>query len=188
MLTYTSLSFAALENEVLRLLHGIRLTQVDHTAQLNALLAAAEKRPSVTDSEDTVLEPYKELEQFLEFDRTLRDSTEMKKLVRGKSWICSDCSVVHCLSVLSQLCVILVLMATDIHQLAYISEILSDCRWRLCKSMAVSTLEMRQRGFCAHWCPTKLQQHSAGKETRKKGSSVTFSAARLYFVSSFHVA
>ncbi|XP_064462513.1 uncharacterized protein LOC135373206 [Ornithodoros turicata] len=67
----STLRRSAFENVVIRVLHAIRLTQEDHSAQMNALTSVLEERPSVTAAEERVFEPYGELDKFLEFDMTL---------------------------------------------------------------------------------------------------------------------
>ncbi|XP_064467886.1 uncharacterized protein LOC135378730 [Ornithodoros turicata] len=62
----------AFENEVLRLLHAVRLILEDHSSQLNTLMSAVERRPHATDPEDpSTLQPHEELNIFLDFDLSL---------------------------------------------------------------------------------------------------------------------
>ncbi|XP_064462337.1 uncharacterized protein LOC135372802 isoform X3 [Ornithodoros turicata] len=70
------------ENEVLRLLHAIKIAQEDQTSQLNTVTSALERQTvQAALDEYNALEPYEELDQFLAIDRSLKDEKEMKKLL-----------------------------------------------------------------------------------------------------------
>ncbi|XP_070378462.1 uncharacterized protein [Dermacentor albipictus] len=75
---------SALQPELLRLLHGIRYRQLEHSSQLNFLTSWVRSRMNNLDDDVDDIEVPQNLDAFLEFDDSLKGSATMKKQLKTR--------------------------------------------------------------------------------------------------------